>query len=111
MKTVTIPIINDNDYEPDKEFYIILKNPEGEAALGDPSITRAMIIDDDGRYNARKVCPSISFSAWVFKWYIEDLVRSTIPTASVNEICPVVVQYRYDDLRRPNPQPKHSTKQ
>ena len=78
MKTVTIPIINDNDYEPDKEFYIILKNPEGEAALGDPSIARAMIIDDDGRYNARKVCPSISFSAWVFKWHIEDLVRSTI---------------------------------
>lgn len=49
MKTVTIPIINDNDYEPDKEFYVILKNPDGEAALGDPSIARATIIDDDGK--------------------------------------------------------------
>ena len=30
------------------DFYLILKNPEGGAGLGDPSVTRVTIIDDDG---------------------------------------------------------------
>ncbi|XP_071488662.1 sodium/calcium exchanger 3-like, partial [Diadema antillarum] len=46
-KTITIPIINDNQYENDMEFYVILKSPEGGGVLGDPSVTRVTIIDDD----------------------------------------------------------------
>ncbi|XP_071964302.1 sodium/calcium exchanger 3-like isoform X2 [Antedon mediterranea] len=48
-KSISIPIINDNEYENDMEFYVILKNPEGESVegLGDPSIARVTIIDDD----------------------------------------------------------------
>ncbi|XP_074650756.1 sodium/calcium exchanger 1-like [Tubulanus polymorphus] len=45
--TIQIPIINDNQYEPDTEFFIILKNPQGDAGIGEPSITRVLIIDDD----------------------------------------------------------------
>ena len=48
-KTITIPIINDNQYEADVDFYVILKNPQGDAGLSDPNITRVTIIDDDGR--------------------------------------------------------------
>lgn len=47
-KTISIPIVNDFEFEPDTDFYIILKNPEGDAGLGDPSVTRVTIIDDDG---------------------------------------------------------------
>jgi len=47
-KMVSIPIVNDQMFEADTDFYLILKNPEGEAALGDPSIARVTIIDDDG---------------------------------------------------------------
>ncbi|XP_033124004.1 sodium/calcium exchanger 2-like isoform X2 [Anneissia japonica] len=49
QKSVSIPIINDNQYENDMEFYVILKSPEGVHAkgLGDPSIARVTIIDDD----------------------------------------------------------------
>ncbi|XP_076443822.1 sodium/calcium exchanger 2-like isoform X2 [Babylonia areolata] len=46
-KSITIPIINDNQYEADVDFYIILKNPTGGAGLGDPSISRITIVDDD----------------------------------------------------------------
>ncbi|XP_067931552.1 sodium/calcium exchanger 3-like isoform X3 [Watersipora subatra] len=46
-KTISIPIVNDHEFEPDTDFYIILKNPEGDAGLGDPSVTRVTIIDDD----------------------------------------------------------------
>ena len=48
-KTITVPIVNDNQYESDMDFYLILKNPEGGAGLGDPSVTRVTIIDDDGK--------------------------------------------------------------
>ncbi|XP_030832705.1 magnesium/proton exchanger 2 isoform X4 [Strongylocentrotus purpuratus] len=46
-KTITVPIINDTQYEANMDFYIILKCPEGGGALGDPSVTRVTIIDDD----------------------------------------------------------------
>ncbi|XP_013418432.1 sodium/calcium exchanger 2 isoform X2 [Lingula anatina] len=46
-KTVTVPIVNDNQYEADVDFYVILKNPSAEAGLGDPSVARVTIIDDD----------------------------------------------------------------
>ena len=46
---ISIPIINDNQYNPDTDFYMILKNPSGNAALGDPSVTRITIIDDDSK--------------------------------------------------------------
>jgi len=49
IKTISIPIINDNQYEADVDFYVILKNAVGQnAAIGDPSIARVTIIDDDG---------------------------------------------------------------
>lgn len=48
QKTVTIPIINDNQYEADVDFYVILKNATGDSGIGDPSIARVTIIDDDG---------------------------------------------------------------
>jgi len=50
VKTISVPIVNDFEFEPDTDFYIILKNPEGDAGLGDPSVTRVTIIDDDGRH-------------------------------------------------------------
>ena len=49
QKTISVPIINDNQYEADVDFYVLLKNPSGDAGLGDPSVTRVTIIDDDGR--------------------------------------------------------------
>lgn len=48
-KTITIDIINDNQYEADADFYIILKNAKGGSGLGDPSVTRVTIVDDDGK--------------------------------------------------------------
>lgn len=47
-KTIVVPIINDNQYEADTDFYVLLKNPKGGSGTGDPSITRVTIIDDDG---------------------------------------------------------------
>ncbi|XP_070172870.1 sodium/calcium exchanger 2-like isoform X8 [Littorina saxatilis] len=46
-KVITVPIINDNQYEADVDFYILLKNPAGGGGLGDPSIARVTIVDDD----------------------------------------------------------------
>ncbi len=47
-KTISVPIINDDQYEADVDFYVLLKKPEGEAEIGDPSVCRVTIIDDDG---------------------------------------------------------------
>ncbi|GFS07622.1 sodium/calcium exchanger 3 [Elysia marginata] len=46
-KVISIPIINDNQYEADVDFYVILKNAHGGAGIGDPSVTRITIVDDD----------------------------------------------------------------
>ncbi|KAK2143511.1 hypothetical protein LSH36_835g00039 [Paralvinella palmiformis] len=46
-KSITVPIINDNQYEADVDFYIVLKNPNGNSSIGDPSVSRVTIIDDD----------------------------------------------------------------
>ncbi|ESO92661.1 hypothetical protein LOTGIDRAFT_162582 [Lottia gigantea] len=46
-RTLLIPIINDNQYEADVDFYVILKNPKGGGGLGDPSVSRVTIVDDD----------------------------------------------------------------
>ncbi|XP_046340935.1 sodium/calcium exchanger 3-like isoform X9 [Haliotis rufescens] len=46
-KTFSIPIVNDNQYEADVDFYLILKNPQGQSGLGDPSVARVTIVDDD----------------------------------------------------------------
>ena len=59
-KKITIPIVNDNQYENNMDFYVILKNPDGGGALGDPSLTRVTIIDDDGQY----------YSSFIHKWFI-----------------------------------------
>ena len=48
-KTISLPIINDQQYLADVDFYVILKNPTGDAGLSDPSITRITVIDDDGK--------------------------------------------------------------
>ena len=48
-KTIAIPIIKDDQYDADVDFYVILKNPGGDSALGDPSVSRVTIIDDDGK--------------------------------------------------------------
>lgn len=48
-KTVSIPIINDNQFENDVTFYIVLKNAEGGAGIGDPSVAMVTIVDDDGK--------------------------------------------------------------
>jgi hypothetical protein len=47
-----IPIVQHDDYTKDKEFYVILKNPTppNSVDLGEPSLTRVTIIDDDGTY-------------------------------------------------------------
>lgn len=58
-KTISIPIVNDYEFEPDTDFYIILKNPEGDAGLGDPSVTRVTIIDDDGKWYSSCSCLSL----------------------------------------------------
>ncbi|KAK3096603.1 hypothetical protein FSP39_001609 [Pinctada imbricata] len=46
-QTISVEIINDNQFENDCDFYLILKNPVNGASLGDPSITRVTIVDDD----------------------------------------------------------------
>ncbi|XP_071844528.1 sodium/calcium exchanger 3-like isoform X2 [Apostichopus japonicus] len=46
-KTISIPIIKNNTFTSNVEFYVILKIPEGGSQLGDPSVTRVTIIDDD----------------------------------------------------------------
>ncbi|XP_060062808.1 sodium/calcium exchanger 2-like [Ylistrum balloti] len=47
QKSITIPIINDQQFENDVDFYIILKNPNNGSNIGDPSVTRVTIVDDD----------------------------------------------------------------
>ncbi|WAQ99799.1 NAC1-like protein [Mya arenaria] len=46
-KTISVPIINDNQFENDVTFYIVLKNPTGGAGIGDPSVATVTIVDDD----------------------------------------------------------------
>lgn len=46
-KTISVSIINDNQFENDVDFYIILRNPFGGSGLGDPSVARVTIVDDD----------------------------------------------------------------
>ena len=55
QQKICIPIINDNQYNPDTDFYVILKNTSGDAALGDPSVTRVTIIDDDSKIRDNKM--------------------------------------------------------
>jgi len=46
---LSIPIINDNQFENDVTFYIVLKNAGGGAGIGDPSVAMVTIVDDDGK--------------------------------------------------------------
>ena len=45
---LTVSIIHHEGYAMEKDFYVLLKNPKGMADLGEPSLTRITIIDDDG---------------------------------------------------------------
>ena len=62
-KTIAVSIINDNQFENDVDFYIILKNPNGGSGLGDPSVARITIVDDDGLYTF--LC-----LAYIEKWQV-----------------------------------------
>ncbi|XP_052696784.1 uncharacterized protein LOC128175294 isoform X11 [Crassostrea angulata] len=46
-QTITLDIINDNQFENDCDFYVILKNATSGTSLGDPSVTRITVVDDD----------------------------------------------------------------
>lgn len=48
-QTITLDIINDNQFENDCDFYVILKNATNGTSLGDPSVTRITVVDDDGK--------------------------------------------------------------
>lgn len=48
-KTIQIPIIDDHQWDPTAEFYILLHTPEGDSGLGYPSIAKVSIIDDDSK--------------------------------------------------------------
>ena len=52
-KTITILVIDDNQWEPDETFFVKLSLPEGEeinAKLGSKTVALVTIINDDGRY-------------------------------------------------------------
>lgn len=46
-QTISLDIINDNQFENDCDFYVILKNATSGTSLGDPSVTRITVVDDD----------------------------------------------------------------
>ena len=46
-KTVTIPIVNDTQFEPDKTINLTLTNPQGGATLGTQTTATLTIINDD----------------------------------------------------------------
>lgn len=46
-QTITLDIINDNQFENDCDFYVILKNATNGTSLGDPSVSRITVVDDD----------------------------------------------------------------
>ena len=46
-KTVEVKIIDDTKWEPDEDFFILLKASSGENLLGCDTRTRVTIIDDD----------------------------------------------------------------
>ncbi|XP_060551494.1 sodium/calcium exchanger 2-like isoform X6 [Ruditapes philippinarum] len=46
-KTISIPIVNDNQFENDVMFYVLLKNPTPGTGTGDPSVATVTIVDDD----------------------------------------------------------------
>ena len=48
-KSISVPIIDNNQFDDDTEFYIILKNPVGGKGVGDPSVATVTIFDDDGK--------------------------------------------------------------
>lgn len=46
-KTIDIPIVDDNSYEPDEHFYVAIKAPFENVQLGSVNIAEVTIIDDD----------------------------------------------------------------
>jgi Ca2+-binding RTX toxin-like protein len=48
-KTVTIPIVNDNQFEPDETISLALTNPTGGATIGTQNIATLTIVNDDTR--------------------------------------------------------------
>ena len=50
MKYITIPIVDDNEWEPDENFFvqISLDEPSKDAIIGEKYSTEITIINDDG---------------------------------------------------------------
>ncbi|KAL8625458.1 hypothetical protein ACOMHN_018603 [Nucella lapillus] len=46
-KTIKVPIVQGKEPGSEVDFYVILKNPTGGGALGDPSIARVSVMDDN----------------------------------------------------------------
>lgn len=76
-KSISIPIVNDNQYENDMDFYVILKNPGGDAGLGDPSVCRITVIDDDGKFSVLSY--NSTLKKFFFFLYLTSPVIISIP--------------------------------
>ena len=70
-RTLTIPIVNDIDVEPNETFTVTLQNAQGGAAVGSPSVATVTIVDNDrtgtvqfsqGTMTAQEFAPSVSLS-------------------------------------------------
>jgi hypothetical protein len=46
-RTLTIPIVNDSEVEPDEQFTVTLQNPQGGASVGVPGVATVTIVDND----------------------------------------------------------------
>lgn len=46
-KSIDVPILDDNADENDETFNVMISNPVGDAAIGDPSVVTVTILDDD----------------------------------------------------------------
>ena len=70
-QSITIHIINFNQFENDCDFYAILKNTTNGTFLGDPSVTRITIVDDDGKFILEHFlcCMMIKF-IFIWNWHL-----------------------------------------
>lgn len=63
-KSISIPIIQDNQYTGNADFLVILKNPGNGAGLGFPSASRVNIVDDDGNIFINLLSLNICWSVY-----------------------------------------------
>lgn len=65
-KSISIPIIQDNQYTGNADFLVILKNPGNGAGLGFPSASRVNIVDDDGNIFINLLSLNICWSVYPY---------------------------------------------